>query len=205
VEETVAKLTKEMLSLAGEYAVASELCRRGLYSQLTLGNHKRTDILVETETRMIRVSVKAKQGNEWPSISGPVRDDDFLVFVDFASKAAGDNLDFFILSKDDGSEVVKQEVLNQKNKGKELKFIVEQSLGRMDGKALTLKKLKSLVSKTNGKQSYPPSILKKQRRYDSSQQSSNKAIIPRQLPRSLDERSNDRDKMRPIQRIEIIR
>jgi hypothetical protein len=117
----VAKLTKEMLSLAGEYAVASELCRRGLYSQLTLGNHKRTDILVETETRMIRVSVKAKQGNEWPSISGPVRDDDFIVFVDFAGKVAGDNLDFFILGKDDWSEVVKKEVLNQKDKGKELK------------------------------------------------------------------------------------
>jgi hypothetical protein len=34
--------SKELVGLAGEYAVASELCRRGYYSQLTLGNHKKT-------------------------------------------------------------------------------------------------------------------------------------------------------------------
>lgn len=115
------RLSKEMLGLAGEYAVASELCRRGLYSQLTLGNHKRTDILVETDTRMVRVSVKAKQSKEWPSISGPVRDDDFLVFVDFANKTAHEKLDFYILGKDDWSRVVEQEIRNQRGKGKELK------------------------------------------------------------------------------------
>jgi hypothetical protein len=41
------KLSKESVGLAGEYAVASELCRRGHYAQLTLGSHKKTDILVE--------------------------------------------------------------------------------------------------------------------------------------------------------------
>ena len=80
------KLPKEVLSLAGEYAVASELCRRGLYSQLTLGNHKRTDILVETEFRMFRIQVKAKQIGEWPSVSGLYRQDDFLILVDFVGK-----------------------------------------------------------------------------------------------------------------------
>ena len=32
---------KETIGLAGEYAVAFELCRRGFYAQLTLGNHKK--------------------------------------------------------------------------------------------------------------------------------------------------------------------
>lgn len=41
------KLSKELLGLAGEYAVASELCKRGMYAQLTLGSHKHTDILIQ--------------------------------------------------------------------------------------------------------------------------------------------------------------
>lgn len=40
------KMSKELVGLSGEYAVASELCRRGVYAQLTLGHHKRTDLLV---------------------------------------------------------------------------------------------------------------------------------------------------------------
>lgn len=31
----MSKLSKEALGLAGEYAVASELCRRGCYAQLS--------------------------------------------------------------------------------------------------------------------------------------------------------------------------
>jgi hypothetical protein len=101
------KLTKELLGLAGEYAVASELCRRELYSQLTLGNHKRTDILVETDTTMLRISVKAKQDKEWPSIKGPVRNDDFLVLVDFENKDLNDKLDFYILDQKAWHEVLR--------------------------------------------------------------------------------------------------
>jgi hypothetical protein len=36
------KLEKETIGLAGEYAAASELCKRGFYAQLTLGHHKKT-------------------------------------------------------------------------------------------------------------------------------------------------------------------
>jgi hypothetical protein len=39
-------ILKESLGLAAEFAVASELCRRWLFAQLTLGNKKRTDLLV---------------------------------------------------------------------------------------------------------------------------------------------------------------
>ena len=55
------KIDKHNLSLAGEYAVASELCRRGIYAQLTLGTRKKTDILADTGTTMFKIEVKAKQ------------------------------------------------------------------------------------------------------------------------------------------------
>src|SRR5258708_39851365 len=114
-----ATLSKELLGLAGEYAVASELCRRGVYAQLTLGNHKQTDILVETEDHMLRVSVKAKQGNEWPSIAGLSRSDDFLILVDFTGKS--DDMgrpDFYILDLVDWKQLI-QEAL-QRNLGSTL-------------------------------------------------------------------------------------
>jgi hypothetical protein len=63
-------MEKDILSLAGEYAVATEICRKGLYAQLTFGHKKRVDILVETETGFLRVEVKAKQGRKWPACKG---------------------------------------------------------------------------------------------------------------------------------------
>jgi len=106
------KLTKELLGLSGEYAVATELCKRGIYAQLTLGHHKRTDILVETEYRMLRIQVKAKQGNEWPSILGLYRDDDLLVLVDFKNKNEDERPDFYILDFDDWKTMIKEEKQN---------------------------------------------------------------------------------------------
>jgi predicted AAA+ superfamily ATPase len=91
------KLSRELLGLAGEYAVASELCRRGLYAQLTMGNHKQTDILVETGTVMMRIQVKAKQSTEWPAISGLYRAEDFLILVDFTGKSLIERPDFYVL------------------------------------------------------------------------------------------------------------
>lgn len=53
-------IPKEILDLAGEFAVASELCKRGIYAQLTLGIRKRTDLLVETDASMLRIQIKSK-------------------------------------------------------------------------------------------------------------------------------------------------
>jgi len=100
------KLSTELLSLAGEYAVASELCWRGLYSQLTLGNHKRTDILIETELKMFRIQVKAKQGGRWPAVSGLFRTDDFLVLVDLAASDLGTRPDFYVLNLQDWLQII---------------------------------------------------------------------------------------------------
>jgi hypothetical protein len=39
-------ISRNTLGLAAEFAVASELCRRNVYAQLTLGHQKRTDLLI---------------------------------------------------------------------------------------------------------------------------------------------------------------
>lgn len=98
------KLSTELLCLVGEYAVASELCRRGVYSQLTLGHHKRTDILVETNYTLVRVQVKTKQDEEWPAVSG--RSSDILILVDIKGKTEDQRPDFYVLNFDDWKVIV---------------------------------------------------------------------------------------------------
>jgi len=102
------KIPKEFVGLAGEYAVASELCRRRVYAQLTLSHHKRTDLLATSEYSVIRIQVKAKQGGEWPAISGIYTADEFLVLVDFAV-AEGSRPDFYVLNLEDWRNLLQLE------------------------------------------------------------------------------------------------
>ena len=91
-------LPRHTLSLAAEYAVASELCRRGIYTQLTLGNLKRTDLLALTEHgNVARIEVKAKQGNTWPGCKGVNGKHAAIVFVDFKDKEDLERPDFYVL------------------------------------------------------------------------------------------------------------
>jgi hypothetical protein len=101
-----AQLPKETLGLAGEYAVASELCKRGIYAQLTLGNRKRTDLLVETDDSMLRIQVKSKQKREWPGLKGIVGNDIVLVLVDFEKKPVDSRPDFYVLTSRDWAQVI---------------------------------------------------------------------------------------------------
>ena len=102
------RIDRNTLNLAGEFAVASELCRRGIYAQLTLGPHKRTDLLEETDSRMLRIQVKAKQGPEWPGHTGIRGDDAVLVLVDFCEKGETDRPDYYVLTAIDWGELVKR-------------------------------------------------------------------------------------------------
>ncbi|MYM30677.1 hypothetical protein GTP58_20295 [Duganella sp. CY15W] len=102
------KIPRETLGLAGEFAVASELCKRGVYAQLTLGNRKRTDLLVDNGTDVLRVEVKSKQGPEWPGVKGISRDDAIIVFVDFAAKSVLQRPDFYILTFKDWKAFVRK-------------------------------------------------------------------------------------------------
>jgi hypothetical protein len=133
------KIPREVLSLAGEYAVASELCKRGLYSQLTLGNHKRTDILVETDSRVLRISAKAKQGYEWPAVNGPVRPDDFIIFVDFAGKNVEEKLDFYVMNLEDWKQFLQEEFARYGEKGRVLKNEDGTIIGPDGFKGLTVR------------------------------------------------------------------
>jgi len=112
------KISKETLSLAGEFAVASELCRRGIYAQLTLGLRKRTDLLVETDTAMLRIQVKAKQGRNWPYCKGIFGENMLLIFVDYKNKELEQRPDFYILTSSDWESYVKWWFSDEISEGK---------------------------------------------------------------------------------------
>jgi NAD(P)H-flavin reductase len=106
------KISKETLGLAGEYAVASELCKRGIYTQLTLGNRKKTDLLIEDDRRMLRIQVKSKQDQEWPAVKGILGDDVALVFVDFQNKDLHERPDFYVMISDDWANFIKVNLID---------------------------------------------------------------------------------------------
>jgi hypothetical protein len=112
MDKPITKIPKDTLGIAGEFSVASELCKRGIYAQLTLGNRKRTDLLVESDECMLRVQVKSKQGTQWPAVKGITGRDIYLVFVDFKGKGQLDRPDFYILSSDDWVSFVKKELID---------------------------------------------------------------------------------------------
>jgi len=100
-------IDRSVLSVAGEYAVAAELCRRNIYAQLTIGNLKRADLLVFLESGgMAKIEVKAKQGRDWPNCKGIVDTNTFIVFVDFESKGESERPDFYVLSANEWREHV---------------------------------------------------------------------------------------------------
>jgi len=108
---------KSILGLAGEFAVAAELCRRNTYAQLTLGYRKRTDLLVLSEAgRFHKVEVKAKQGRDWPNCRGIWEEGSFLVFVDFSGKEGTERPDFYVLTPQEWRAVVEAEVERYRTK-----------------------------------------------------------------------------------------
>lgn len=104
------KIPEDTLGLAAEFAVASELCKRSIYAQLTLGLRKRTDILVETEGGMLRIQVKGKQGREWPFCKGIHGGGIVLIFVDFKDKEENERPDFYILTVEDWKKLLEKEL-----------------------------------------------------------------------------------------------
>ncbi|MGD9698030.1 MULTISPECIES: hypothetical protein [unclassified Acinetobacter] len=108
-------ISKENIGLVGEYLVAAELCKRGIYAQLTLGNHKKTDLLIETDDGAGCVSVKTKRGTTWPKVKGIWKECDFIVFVDFKDKSINDIPDFYVLNTNDWKEIIEE--IGSKRKG----------------------------------------------------------------------------------------
>ncbi len=111
------KIDRDMLSIAAEFAVASELGRRNIYAQPTFGHLKRTDLLVFGKNgRPIKIEVKGKQSKQWPNCKGIADHNSILVLVDFMDKVESERPDFYILTADDWLNIVKEEIQKRPNK-----------------------------------------------------------------------------------------
>ena len=111
-------MRKQMVGLAAEFAVASELCRRDIYAQLTLGHQKRTDLLIFSEDdELLRIEVKGKQGKDWPNCKGIYGNNVVLVLVDFAKKSELERPDFYVLTVEDWLDFVEGEIAEARAKG----------------------------------------------------------------------------------------
>jgi len=112
-----------MVSLAAEFAVASELCRRDIYAQLTLGHQKRTDLLIfSKDDELLRIEVKGKQGKEWPNCKGIYGSNVVLVLVDFAGKSEMERPDFYVLTVEDWLDFVQGEIEKHRAKGRHVEL-----------------------------------------------------------------------------------
>jgi hypothetical protein len=101
-------IDSQMISLAAEFAVASELARRNVYAQPTFGPLKRTDLLAfGNNGKPIRIEVKGKQGRTWPCCKGIGDDNSILIFVDFARKPQTVRPDCYVLTAKDWRALVK--------------------------------------------------------------------------------------------------
>jgi len=66
---TAAKIPQDLLNLAGEFRVCSELYRRRIYAAITYGNRKSVDIYAfrDDNKRGLRIEVKTSQTSEIPT------------------------------------------------------------------------------------------------------------------------------------------
>ena len=120
-------VSTECIGLAAEYAVASELCRRGIYAQLTFGNKKRTDILLMSENnQFITIEVKAKQGAAWPHCKGIYGSRVLLVFVDYANCSESERPDFYILTSKDWLVLVKERISVIQEKKPDKRIVIDK-------------------------------------------------------------------------------
>jgi hypothetical protein len=99
--ESMPRIDKALLGLAGEYAVASEICRRGYHAQITFGRWKNTDILAVNlaNEKTVLIEVKTKQGREWPAVRGVKGPNRVQVLVDYRGKGLRDRPDFYVIDE----------------------------------------------------------------------------------------------------------
>jgi hypothetical protein len=61
------RIPQDLLALAGEYRVCSELCKRGVFATVTYGNRKSADLYAidDTGRRALRIEVKTSQRRQF--------------------------------------------------------------------------------------------------------------------------------------------
>ncbi len=116
----------ELLSLAGEHRVASELCKLGVFATITPGNRKQTDLYAinDTTKRFIRIEVKASQTRKFVTRIGQRKSTgnppDFWVLVLFNQQTER----FFVLKN---AEI---EILQDEMNGEYLKKFRSRNPGK---------------------------------------------------------------------------
>lgn len=117
----VAKIEQDLLSLAGEYRVCSELNRRGVFATVTYGNHKSVDVYAISDRKelALKIEVKTSQGAQFVNRitqKGLLKDPtapDFWVLVQMRLNSDGSFSErFFVLSHAEICRI--QELRNKK-------------------------------------------------------------------------------------------
>ena len=121
------KIDRDKLSVAAEFAVASELGRRNIYAQPTYGDQKRTDLLIfGTAGTPLLIEVKGKQSRQWPNCLGIPNSRWILVLVDFAGKSETERPDFYILTAQDWLDFVRAEIKRHRKGGRTVELGPDQ-------------------------------------------------------------------------------
>lgn len=124
------KIEKSLLGIAGEYFVAAELARRNIYAQLTLGNQKRTDLLIfsSTTNKVLTVEVKSKQSTKWPNCKGINSEQSIIVFVDFQNIQLNQRPNFYILDNADWTSIIVKKDQEYKTKHPERRTVIKNNI-----------------------------------------------------------------------------
>lgn len=103
--------SKHQTQWTAQFAVASELCKRGYQVALTLGNHPTIDLMVVSPAgRKFVVDVKGLyQRNMWQVTPKPMCDDLIYIFALVPDPSRGPN-QFFILTQKEVSDGIKDAV-----------------------------------------------------------------------------------------------
>jgi hypothetical protein len=107
--KTGKRISSQLLSLAGEHRVCSELCKRGVFATITPGNRKQTDLYAinDSTKRFVRIEVKASQVRKFVTGISQKRArtgynaPDFWVLVSFGQGSER----FFVLTNDEIEEL----------------------------------------------------------------------------------------------------
>ncbi len=93
---------------AAQFAVASELCKRGYEVALTMGNHPIIDLMVISPKRVqFAIDVKGLyKKNYWPVREQPARENLFYVFAFVPTDAPNE---FFVLTQDQVNEGLRRD------------------------------------------------------------------------------------------------
>jgi hypothetical protein len=110
-------MNKHIFGLAARYSVASELCLRNLNAAIVITSRKKF-ISLKTDTNELHIFVHGKKIPYWPSVRDNLKENDYLVLVDFAEKEEREKPDYYILSHKDWNNLIEKAIMRGEIKRK---------------------------------------------------------------------------------------